>query len=117
MTSADEDISHYTINWEKRMNLDEIIEGLNAGEIKIVKIRYKRGDGYYAGSFGKDFPKTYDVVSVQPGKVVYKIGGKKKAQTPGKGVYYRVPARAKPREGYAIAEIKGEYIFLYFSYR
>ena len=115
MTDAYEDTSHNTTNWEKRMSLAEIIQQLNEGRLKIVKIKHSKNRGYYA-SMGLEFPKQYEIVSVKPGFVVYRIGsGSKKAWTPGKGVYYKVPAVAKPKEGYAIAEIKGDYIFLFLS--
>ena len=98
----------------RKMSLSELIRQLNEGKLKVVKIRYKKGDGYYA-SMGVEFPVHYSILEVRPGLVVYKLGGDRKALTPGRGVYYRVPAAAKPREGFAIAEIRGELVYLYLE--
>ncbi|MCE4625527.1 MAG: hypothetical protein F7C35_06660 [Desulfurococcales archaeon] len=103
------------IGRETKMSLAEIIQQLNEGRLKVVKIKHSRNRGYYA-SMGSEFPKQYEIVSVKPGLVVYRIGrGDKKAWTPGKGVYYKVPALAKPKEGYAIAELRGELVYLYIA--
>jgi len=97
------------------MSLAEILQALNEGKLKIVKIKYSKNRGYYA-SMGIEFPKEYDVLEARPGLVVYKIGsGNRKAWTPGKGVYYKVPSIARPREGYAIAEIRGDIVYLHLA--
>ena len=103
-----------TIDPERSMSIAEIIRLLNQGEIRIVKIKYSKNRGYYV-SMGKEFPVTFDILEAKPGVVVYRLGGSKKAWTPGSGVYYKVPAIAEPREGYAIAEIKGDKVILYLK--
>ncbi len=99
---------------ERSMSITEIIRLLNQGEIKIMKIKYSKNRGYYV-SMGKEFPTTYEILDAKPGLVVYKLGGSKKAWTPGNGVYYRIPAMAKPKEGFAIAEIKEDKVILYLE--
>ncbi len=96
--------------------ISELIANLNNGKIMIVKIIYKKGDGYYV-RFGKGFPRQYDIVDAKPGLVIYRLGtGNRKAWLPGKTtVHYRVPAGAKPKEGYAIAEFKDDLVYLYLG--
>ncbi len=97
------------------MSIAEIIQQLNKGRLKVVRIIYKKGDGYYA-VFGKGFPREYDIIEVKPGLVVYRLGnGSRKAWMSGVTARYRVPAKAKPKEGYAFAEIHEDLVYLYLG--
>ena len=115
MAATQKSVHATILGREAKMSLTEIIQQLNEGRLRVVKIKYSKNRGYYA-SMGVDFPKHYDIVKVEPGLVVYKIGsGSKKAWTPGRGVYYKVPAAAKPKEGYAIAELRDDLVYLYLA--
>jgi len=97
------------------VSIAELINKLNTGDIKVVKIKYKRGDGYYV-SFGPEMPREYDIIEVRPGLVVYLVGeGSKKAWKSQYGTRYRVPAKAGPKEGFAFAEFRGNLVYLYLG--
>ena len=90
---------------EARRVLAEFVRGVESGRFRLARVFYKKGDGYYV-NIGSGFPREYDILAVEPGRVVYRLGeGPRKALRPSRSAtWLRVPAEARPREGLALAE-------------
>ena len=87
------------------MQLFEVVSLLREGRLRVSKVVYRKGDGYYVLIGGDEVPKEYDIIEVRPGLVVYKLGsGRRKAWKPKHATYFRVPVEANPKEGPVIIE-------------
>ena len=93
----------------RSLQLSEVVSLLRKGRLKVSKVVYRKGDGYYVLVGGDEVPKEYDIVEVRPGLVVYRLGaGPRKAFKPKYATYFRVPAKAGPKEGPVIIEYLGD---------
>ena len=87
------------------MSLAEVVELLREGRLRVSKVIYKKDDGYYVLVGGPEVPRDYEIIDVEPGRVVYQIGeGSRKAWRRGRGTYLRVPKSAGPKEGPVLVE-------------
>ncbi len=97
------------------MSAAELVRRLNEGTLRLTRIIYKEGDGYYVYIGRKrDYPGNYEIEEAGVGRVVYRLGvGWRRVWQPDGSAFLRVPAEARPRVGYAILERRGDRLILH----